>query len=264
MWWVRRGDETLGSLGLSILERRASLAGSAPVWLLSTSDLGPDGCRELIRHVEGAATSLGATSLAWSTTGDEVVIHEVLGDLGYRTGAVQMRLRLTATDAGGGVELRPMTRERYDPWSVRSIAAYVTQVADSGLLPPDDARQKAERDFASLLPGGLDSPGARLWTAHDPEDGDEVGILWVGLTERSDGPFAYIYDIAVGAAKRRRGYGRGLMLAAHATLHAEGAAEMGLNVFGQNLGARALYDDLGYRAVATTFSRDLLPVHASG
>jgi hypothetical protein len=39
---------------------------------------------------------------------------------------------------------------------------------------------------------------------------------------------------------------------------------MGLNEFGQNLGARALYDDLGYRAVATTFSRDLLPVHASG
>ncbi|MDQ4055158.1 MAG: GNAT family N-acetyltransferase [Actinomycetota bacterium] len=105
---------------------------------------------------------------------------------------------------------------------------------------PDVALATAIRQFAELLPDGVRSPDQYPFTALD---GDEpVGTLWLG-TER---PGAFIYDVIVRPEHRRKGYGEAIMVAAAQWVEDRGGFAPGLDVFGRNAGARALYDGLGF------------------
>ena len=68
---------------------------------------------------------------------------------------------------------------------------------------------------------------------------------------------AFVYDVAVDEAQRRRGYGGGLMRAGAVWARQQGSPALGLNVFGYNHGARALYDALGYDVVETFVAKVL-------
>ena len=88
---------------------------------------------------------------------------------------------------------------------------------------------------------------ARRWSR-------SCGSPWTGAT-------GYIYDIEVHHDQRRRGYGREVLDAGARAAHDLGAAVLGLNVFGHNDGARALYERAGY---ATTEQRFRVSVEGSG
>ena len=49
------------------------------------------------------------------------------------------------------------------------------------------------------------------------------------------------------------------MLAAEAAVAAAGGTELGLNVFGFNAPARALYESLGYRTVSVEMEKNVAP-----
>lgn len=102
-----------------------------------------------------------------------------------------------------------MTEGRYARYRARAEADYADSIAASGLLPPPEARDKARRDYARLLPDGLRTEGHRLWTAYAGDD--EVGVLWLHLERRSDGLHAFGYDFEVRADLRRRGHGRAMV-----------------------------------------------------
>jgi ribosomal protein S18 acetylase RimI-like enzyme len=67
------------------------------------------------------------------------------------------------------------------------------------------------------------------------------------------GTHAFIYDIEVAEEQRRRGYGREILDAAARAAADLGARELGLNVFGFNEGARALYEKAGYATTQRTY-----------
>ena len=97
-----------------------------------------------------------------------------------------------------------MTREEYDRWREPAVRDYAQAWVDSGILTPEEAAKRAETQFAELLPEGLDTPQHVFYT---PVDGDDsVGVLWVHFDESAER--AFIYDIQVWEALRRRGYGR--------------------------------------------------------
>jgi len=78
--------------------------------------------------------------------------------------------------------------------------------------PQAEAVARAAEEFAHLLPDGLGSQGHRFWTAYDGDD--IVGMLWLRLTETSEGTTAFGYDFSVREDLRRQGYGRATLLAA--------------------------------------------------
>lgn len=160
----------------------------------------------------------------------------------------------TVTGMPATVSLRVMTSDEYADWSAAQIVSYAAEMAESGLLDPDGARARAEQQHAELLPQGLETP--RMHLLRVVHDGVPVGVLWIGPSPR-DATGAWVYDVEIDPAHRGRGLGRAAMLAAEQVARDAGWIGIGLNVFGPNLRARALYDSLGYSVTATSMRKPL-------
>jgi len=148
------------------------------------------------------------------------------------------------------VRLEPMTEDQYKPWRAGAEAHYAQSVAASG-QPARDAARTAAATYAQLLPDEFASPDHYFWYACD---GDRrVGFLWVKVTNNT----AFVYNVAVEPDVRRRGYGRAIMLAAERWCRDNALTRIGLHVFAHNVGARALYEQLGFAETGRNLAKDL-------
>jgi GNAT superfamily N-acetyltransferase len=159
-----------------------------------------------------------------------------------------------------GVTARSMTDEEFQPWWVEQIAGYAESFVLNGILTPEQARERSERQSAELLPEGLATPGHDIFTitaAGSPADavGTPVAALWVCHGVEPDTSF--VFDVVVDSEHRGRGFGRAAMLAAEQATLASGNHKLGLNVFGHNDVALGLYTSLGYRPVSQMRSASL-------
>jgi len=69
--------------------------------------------------------------------------------------------------------------------------------------------------------------------------------------------FAWVHDIFVRPAYRRRGIARALMAAAEDFVRSRGARELRLGVIDRNADARAMYGDLGFRDYLRVLTKPL-------
>ncbi|WBB79563.1 GNAT family N-acetyltransferase [Micromonospora sp. WMMD882] len=155
------------------------------------------------------------------------------------------------------LRLEPMTEDGYDRYRAGSEAGYVDSIVASGSMPRAEAEEKARADLRRLLPDGPRTAGHHFWTLHDDGAGVEVGILWLHVETKSDGRHAFVYDVEVHEGLRRRGYGRGIMQAVDRWCREARVATVGLNVFGHNTGARALYEEMGYQVTSVQMRKFL-------
>jgi ribosomal protein S18 acetylase RimI-like enzyme len=153
------------------------------------------------------------------------------------------------------VRLEPMTRDQYDAYRAVAEDDYAESIARSGSMPLAEARTKSAEDFARILPEGFDTDGHRFWTAYDGESA--VGMLWLHLRPTSEGLTAFGYDFSVRPELRRSGYGRAIMVAAEQECRALGVVSVGLNVFGDNLGAQDLYRQMGFEVTGMQMAKRL-------
>jgi ribosomal protein S18 acetylase RimI-like enzyme len=152
--------------------------------------------------------------------------------------------------------LRPMTRAEFDEWLPRQVAGYAALIAASGAMPAQAAREKAERDTARYFGNRAATPGQLVFRIMAGEA--SVGWLWLGVPGPDPDPLmAWVFEIEIEAAFRGRGYGRTAMRLAEDEARARGMTSLGLNVHGQNLVARSLYDSLGYEVTAMQMKKTL-------
>lgn len=148
-----------------------------------------------------------------------------------------------------------MTDEEYDSWTEHEIEQYALELAESSGSSLEEARRTSREQTLGFLPDGLRTPGAFVLRVLDDE-GAPVGVLWVGPhPRRSDA--GWVYDIEIEEARRGEGLGRRAMLAAERIALDAGWSAIGLNVFGSNPRARALYDSLGYEVASTAMTKSL-------
>jgi ribosomal protein S18 acetylase RimI-like enzyme len=147
------------------------------------------------------------------------------------------------------VELRPMSAERFATWRQGSIPSFAEELAQAASLPLAVAQERAESQFAEMLPDGVATAGMHFMVVLDGA-GVEVGILWTGPHPLRANA-GYIYDIEIVEHRRGEGLGRAALLAAERRMRDAGLAAVGLNVFGFNHRAQSLYASLGYGVVAT-------------
>lgn len=143
--------------------------------------------------------------------------------------------------------LSPMTDTDFAVFVAASVPAYAKSKVASGQWAEDDALERAQREFDSLLPQGLVTPDHHLFTLRD-DDGLAVGTLWFAQLPRGNERMAYVYDIAIHADRRRQGWARRAFVALEAEAARRGLSSIMLHVFGHNTGARALYEGLGFEA----------------
>jgi ribosomal protein S18 acetylase RimI-like enzyme len=245
--------ETVGHVWLRVREQSTEVEGYVYDVELLPEARGRGLGRATMLAAHDLARSLGATVMRLNVFGHNGTAIGLYESLGYAVAGASMHRRvddLGEPPAGPKVELRAMTPAEYAVFRPRLEQDYATNIAASGSMPGEGARQKAAADLARLLPDGLATPGHRLWTAYDGTD--PVGVVWVQLQGRSDGLHAFGYELEVREDLRRRGYGRVVVDAAMRACRDLGVHTVGLSVFGFNEAARALYEDLGFRLTAQT------------
>lgn len=142
--------------------------------------------------------------------------------------------------------LEPMTQARYDAWLDATIRDYAAEKVKSGNYPDDGTSlERSKAEFDALLPDGLQSPGHEILSMLDDE-GRDVGYLWFTQEDRAPGRVVFIYDIAVDEAYRRRGHAQDALAFTERYAREHGCVGVMLHVFGNNTGARALYQKAGY------------------
>ena len=146
---------------------------------------------------------------------------------------------------GGGVRLRLMREEEWPAWRARAAVGYVEQLEQLGGVARAKAEAKGAADMAALWPDGYATRGQHVFVAE--AGGVEVGLLWLqaGAPQPPDRD-AWVLDVKVHEAHRRRGLGRDIMRGAEAIARDLGHAGLALNVFRENAAAIALYESLGY------------------
>jgi predicted secreted protein/ribosomal protein S18 acetylase RimI-like enzyme len=151
------------------------------------------------------------------------------------------------------VRLRPMMEEEFPAFRKLGVEDNAQQRATALDRPIEQERERAERDFAELLPAGVRTPKQHLWCVEDAA-GAVVGYLWVEVN--TDSRRAFIYYILMEPAQRGRGYGRQTLELLEAELRPLGITHIGLNVFSPNPAAH-LYEQVGYRTVSRTMLKAL-------
>ena len=146
------------------------------------------------------------------------------------------------------IDVSSASPEEIDRLVAGARAAYSAGLQAQRGFSPDAAAAKALSDVAELLPDGPETTGQAFLSVRR---GDEVlGGVWVAQQGPDRGGGAWVYHLEVWPEFRRRGVAARLLRAAAVAARERGATHLGLNVFGDNAGAIALYEALGYRVTA--------------
>ena len=150
--------------------------------------------------------------------------------------------------------LRPMTDEEFAPWLERAERVYAETRAAALDRSVEETLPEAIAQSAQLLPNGRATEGHSFMCIVDADD--VLGWLWIGPHPDKRGA-AWVWDIEIASDAQGRGVGRAAMLEAEKLVVAAGASELGLNAFGNNERAIALYESLGYSVVSMTMMKRL-------
>jgi ribosomal protein S18 acetylase RimI-like enzyme len=262
VWTVHDGDTVVGHLWIRITLQSDGLDAFLFEVALFPEARGRGLGRATMLAAESQAREMGATRMRLNVFGHNTVARGLYRSLGYQVTSTNMVRRLDTTspmtyDGGPTVSLEPMTQPQFDTYLAAAENHYAANIADSGMLPRDEARQKSVDDFARLLPKGLQTHEHFLWTARQGDGDREVGMVWLNIAAKSDGPHAFGYDFSVREELRRHGYGRSIMVAAEQICRDRGVVSVGLNVFGFNLGAQSLYEQMGFEVSAQLLKKQL-------
>ena len=161
----------------------------------------------------------------------------------------------STTMATRGARLRPMRPDEFPAMVAASKAGYAHDITVHGGMAAEVARQKAESDFATILPDGLATPGHAMFVIEANEQ--PVGRLWIAERTAYGARSLFIYEIEIDGEHRGQGLGRAAMLLAEDEARARGLSRIELNVFGGNEVARGLYRSLGYGESAVQMAKEL-------
>jgi ribosomal protein S18 acetylase RimI-like enzyme len=165
-----------------------------------------------------------------------------------------------ARPAMPALHLVPMTVEEYDAWVDGEIRSYSEEHVRAGDWLPEGALDRARKEFAALLPGGVATPGHYLYTLQVPDPPTRVGLVWfqAGASGRpGEPPRAFVYDLLVQPERRGQGYGEAAMRLVEVEVLRLGFSSVSLHVFGHNTVARGLYEKLGYVATNVLMKKSL-------
>ncbi len=155
------------------------------------------------------------------------------------------------------VHLSPMQETDLQAYLEETIPAYADDKIRAGNWSPDEALERSRKEYEKLLPEGVNSLRQYLYNIVATDEDVTVGMLWFSVIVDTPHPYAFIYELQIFDAYQRKGYGKQAMLALEVEVRKLRLDTISLHVFGHNLAARALYDQLGYEITNINMSKKL-------
>jgi ribosomal protein S18 acetylase RimI-like enzyme len=144
------------------------------------------------------------------------------------------------------IELVPMTAEQYEDYLDILLPDYAQEHVKAGNWAEEGALERAREEMDTYLPDGVATDDHYLYTLVDPELNAAVGILWYAIRGPEHNRQAFVYDIKIDDQFRRRGYASQAFQKMETMVKEMGINVIGLHVFGNNYGAIAMYEKLGF------------------
>jgi len=168
---------------------------------------------------------------------------------GFRSGIVLITAEEYAAALALNREtvLAPMTESEFVSFVATAIPAYADDKVRSGQWASEQSLELSRTAFDELLPQGRDTADNHLFTVLD-DGGRAVGTLWLAVKEQAGKHIGYIYDVRIQPEFRRGGHATRALNAVEDEARKLGLSGIALHVFGHNVGARALYEAVGYKA----------------
>lgn len=154
------------------------------------------------------------------------------------------------------VTLRPMAAGEWAGWRDAAIEAYAADMIRVGAWPADGAVARAAAEFERFAPNGRETAGHEFRSIVT-DDGEQVGAVWFAPSEAVGHGSLFLWDIAIAAPFRGRGYGRAALEALDRAALQLGYDSIRLHVFGDNDIARNLYRSAGYIETDVTMVKHL-------
>ena len=144
------------------------------------------------------------------------------------------------------VHLRGMDADEFLRFREFSIAEYAGDLMTRQRVSGQEAQQQAQAEFDSELPQGRETQNQHVMMVLDAQSGQSVGWLWY-LYEETDGVRqAFLNDLFIAEAERRKGYATAALTEMERNAIRDGCAECVLHVFHDNTDAIRLYQQCGY------------------
>ena len=156
------------------------------------------------------------------------------------------------------VRFAPFTEVDFHAWLIEAIPSFALSNVEDGRWTLAESIEKSKEAHVALLPQGLRTPGQFFVHLLDAGTGERVGTLWWAEADKGGRPEAWVYNITIEDAARRRGFARAALLQLERVAREHGVRQVALHVFGHNHGARRLYESLGFEPTSLTL-RKILP-----
>ena len=145
------------------------------------------------------------------------------------------------------ITLRRMTPEEFGEFADNSIELQARELAEEEDIPMEDALDEAEEDLRDMLPHGQDTEDNFLCAVISA--GRKVGAVWYSFDETEGVKQAFLCDLLIDEAERRKGYGTAALREAEKNAAEFGCEETVLFVSGKNRPARRLFEKCGYERI---------------
>ena len=150
--------------------------------------------------------------------------------------------------------LVPATDADVAEYLIDARESYCANLIAAG-VPASVSTRTADETFSQSFPGGRPAAGHQVFRVE--HGGEKAGLLWIGPQSTTEPQRWWVFDIVIARALRGQGLGRQAMLLAENEARSQGSVELGLNVFGHNTVAVALYQSLGYEMTSMRMRKPL-------
>ncbi|GIN52930.1 putative N-acetyltransferase YycN [Bacillus paralicheniformis] len=154
------------------------------------------------------------------------------------------------------IRLMPMTEEDFKTYQVHSIQHYAMEKVKAGTWTVAEAMEKAEEQFAALLPNGIETNNHHLWSIMDDSE-DAAGWLWLYADPHHPQKEAFIYDFGLYEAYRGQGIGQQALAVLEEEAKQLGVQKLSLHVFAHNKKAKRLYEKMNFETTDLHMSKRL-------
>jgi len=152
-----------------------------------------------------------------------------------------------------------MSQDYFETYVERSIPEYAAEHVQAGNWEESQALAKARASYEELLPDGPATKDHFLYAIKGDHEDSPAGLLWFAIDRSGSRLKAFVYDLFVEEACRRKGYAREAMLEMEELLRQMGVSRVALHVFGDNSGAMSLYRAIGYQTSDLIMAKEIDP-----